>query len=572
MEACSQYVSRKAASAQKHLTSIDAWKLEKTPSAFTPEGQASNYDMEPVPRELWTWSTSTFIAYWMSDLLGVTGWTTVSSFMVLGLNWWESVLAVFVGGVALGVVLSVNALIGARLHTPFAITARSVYGYYFSYFPVVSRMIIGWFWFSINTYQGGLGVGQLIQAIWPSYARLPNHLSPSSGLTSYSFLNFFLFWVVQLPFIFIHPSRLRPLFLAKNIAVPITAIATMAWAVHRAGGQASEILAAKPTMSGLPMWFAFMSAVTSSMGSLSTMACNIGDFSRYSKKPAGAYLQIVIMPVTWSLISVIGAIGSQCTSVMYGQILWQPFDIIAKWQSSPGGRAAAFFASIAWIIGNIGSNITANSISAANDLTTLFPKYINIYRGQWVAATIGVFGFAPWKVLESASNLLSFMNSYSIILAPMAAILSADYVFVKKSKIDVPELYNRARGIYRFKGGFNWRAAVALVCAIGPNMPGMVNAINPAVKIGGAKYVYAIADIFGMTVGASVHVALSKMFPDKRSVIDYNLTAEAALLQHGAATELDKDLDGDLEFSLEAEKGLSEKDKMHDAESFTSAA
>jgi len=80
------------------------------------------------------------------------------------------------------------------------------------------------------------------------------------------------------------------------------------------------------------------------------------------------------MPLIWSLMSMIGAIGSQCTSVIYGETLWQPFDIIAKWQDTPGGRAAAFFASLAWLIGNIGSNITANSISAANDLTTLFPK------------------------------------------------------------------------------------------------------------------------------------------------------------------------------------------------------
>ena len=36
---------------------------------------------------------------------------------------------------------------------------------------------------------------------------------------------------------------------------------------------------------------------------------------------------------------------------------------------------------------------TANSISAANDMATLAPKYINIRRGQYIALTIGVFGF-----------------------------------------------------------------------------------------------------------------------------------------------------------------------------------
>jgi NCS1 family nucleobase:cation symporter-1 len=39
-------------------------------------------------------------------------------------------------------------------------------------------------------------------------------------------------------------------------------------------------------------------------------------------------------------------------------------------------------------------------------MTSLAPKYINIKRGQVVALTVGVFGFAPWKVLDTASNFV----------------------------------------------------------------------------------------------------------------------------------------------------------------------
>jgi NCS1 family nucleobase:cation symporter-1 len=46
-----------------------------------------------------------------------------------------------------------NGYIGATVHTPFAVTARSVYGYYGSRVIVVMRMIIACFWLSINTYQ-----------------------------------------------------------------------------------------------------------------------------------------------------------------------------------------------------------------------------------------------------------------------------------------------------------------------------------------------------------------------------------------------------------------------------------
>jgi NCS1 family nucleobase:cation symporter-1 len=62
---------------------------------------------------------------------------------------------------------------------------------------------------------------------------------------------------------------------------------------------------------------------------------------------------------------------------------------------SHGGRAAAAFGAIGLIIVTLGINISANSISAANDLMSFYPKYINIRRGQLLAAVIGSWGFVP---------------------------------------------------------------------------------------------------------------------------------------------------------------------------------
>jgi NCS1 family nucleobase:cation symporter-1 len=62
---------------------------------------------------------------------------------------------------------------------------------------------------------------------------------------------------------------------------------------------------------------------------------------------------------------------------------------------SHGGRAAAAFSAIGLIIVTLGINISANSISAANDLMSFYPKYINIRRGQLLAAVIGSWGFVP---------------------------------------------------------------------------------------------------------------------------------------------------------------------------------
>jgi nucleobase:cation symporter-1, NCS1 family len=46
-----------------------------------------------------------------------------------------------------------NGLIGARLHIPFTIQARSAYGFYFTY-VIIIRIVISVFWYGIGTYTG----------------------------------------------------------------------------------------------------------------------------------------------------------------------------------------------------------------------------------------------------------------------------------------------------------------------------------------------------------------------------------------------------------------------------------
>ena len=65
------------------------------------------------------------------------------------------------------------------------------------------------------------------------------------------------------------------------------------------------------------------------------------------------------------------------------------------------------------------------------------------------------------------------MSSYSIVLAPIAALLAVDFFVVKKMRLDIYELY-KPDGIYRFAFGWNWRAYIALACGVAPNLPGMI--------------------------------------------------------------------------------------------------
>jgi len=518
----SNKMGRAGATIRQRMTSVSSWRLPREESCIAPDDVWSNKDMDPSPPEYRRWTSWTFFAYWISDLINPGTWATVASFITLGLTWWESCLAIFVGGFLVALVITANGIVGAKVHTPFAVTSRSVFGYWGSKFVVFSRMVIAMFWLSINSWSGGVFISLMIEAIWPQYANLKNSLPTSEGATSADFLSFFLFWLLQLPFVFIHPSKLAWLFNVKAIIVPICALGTLIWAVKAAGGNARGALTGDGVDRAAPgtaRFEAFMYSVTATMGTWATLSLNIGDFSRYCKNPSATYIQLVAVPVLFSVLSIFAAISAACCFVIYGEFLYQPYDIVAKWNTSSGGRAAMFLASLTWALANVTTNITANSISSANDMTSLAPKWINIKRGQLISVTIGVFGFAPWKVLATAGNFLTFMSSYSIVLAPVAGLMAVDFFFVKRQKLDIYELY-RPDGIYRFSKGWNWRAYVALACAVGPNLPGMINAINPAIEIGNIKWIYMVSNLSADAFAISVYLILNAVSVPYDSLVD----------------------------------------------------
>lgn len=336
------------------------------------------------------------------------------------------------------------------------------------------------------------------------------------------------------------------------MAAPITALATMGWCVHKAGGS-GNIFALKATVSGSTKAYLFLSSMSAVTGSWSTLACNIPDFSRYARSSKGQFIQLPFLPIIFTLCAVIGIVTTSATGVIYGTLIWNPLLIIIKWlDNGHGGRAAAFFAAASWYVAQVGTNITANSISAANDLTVLFPRYVNIERGCVIAAIIGGWVIVPWKILSSAQTFLSFMGGYAVFLAPIAGILASDYWLVKKQHIDVPALYN-PDGRYRYWNGINWRALLSLLLAVAPNLPGLGYSIGlqadgtDTVKItAGAKNLYTFDWLFGFTTSIFVYTALSWIFPSNPTLIEHTVYGnEEYVGEEGGAASSDVESAGE---------------------------
>ncbi|ORY84069.1 NCS1 nucleoside transporter family [Leucosporidium creatinivorum] len=496
-------------------------KLPRQPSTLAPEGTYTNADLDPTLPNQRTWGAVTWWTFWVSAAMDSTAWQTGGSLVGIGLDIKHSLIVVLVGNCLIAVPIILNGAIGSQLRIPFPVAARASFGVYFSYFPIISRMILAWFWFGIQTYNGGSAMTQALRAIWPSYNNIANHLPASAGFTTKDMLSFFIFSVVQLPFFFIGPNKLRWFFMAKCIIVPATALGMMGYLVHASGG-GGPLVAQAPTATGSDFSKAWLLSLASVMGNWATLAVNAPDFTRYASSTKAQWMQFPAIPICGLFICLTGIFGASASTTLYGgEALWSPFDILAQWDN----RAAVFFCAVGWMVGGIAGNISTNSISAANDLVTLFPRYINITRGQIITALIGGWAMVPWLVLSSALSFLNFMSGYSVIMAPMAAILSVDYWLVKKRAYHVPELYD-PRGIYRYEAGFNWRAVVTVIACIAPNLPGLINAVNPDIDVGNISWYYAPGFITGYVPACVLYVALNFFFPHFPTLLAAAVTAD----------------------------------------------
>lgn len=162
--------------------------------------------------------------------------------------------------------IAFNGAPGAYLRVPFPVWIRASFGYQFSKFAVVCRMVTALFWHSIQTYTGSLALTVMLSAIWPSYLNIPNHLPVSAGITSQGLLSHFLFWIIQLPFLLVRPHKLKWFFVIKAF-LAITAATGTTIAVCRMAGGSGKIWRQQPTVTGSTRAWLIVSTLTSQTGS-----------------------------------------------------------------------------------------------------------------------------------------------------------------------------------------------------------------------------------------------------------------------------------------------------------------
>jgi NCS1 family nucleobase:cation symporter-1 len=198
------------------------------------------------------------------------------------------------------------------------------------------------------------------------------------------------------------------------------------------------------------------------------------------------------------LYSFIGVAVTCAAVVIFDDILitedapWDPIRLIARLDGSP---ALMIFAQLSILLATLSTNIAANVISPANSFANLWPSKISFKMGGLITGLVGI-AILPWKLLGA---IVGFLLTYGAILGPVVGILIADYFVIRKTNLDLTDLY-RKDGRYR---GVNPVAVVALLTGIVPVLLGL--------KIDELKVLYDTGWFVGFAISFVVYVAGTKL-------------------------------------------------------------
>jgi NCS1 family nucleobase:cation symporter-1 len=455
-------------------------------------GPLINDDLAPVPVAQRKWAVGSFAALWISMSACIPTYMLASSLVdpKIGMNWWQAVLTIFLGNLIVLVPMILNAHAGTKYGIPFPVYCRAAFGIHGANLPAVLRALVACGWFGIQAWIGGDAIYKIILTLFDlKHVPAENRIGINGG----QFVCFLFFWAINIWVIYRGIDTIRFLLNIKAPLLIALGLALLWWAYRNAGGfgpmlsQPSAFEANQPKAG--QFWNYFFPALTGMIGFWATLSLNIPDFSRYAKTQRDQVIgQALGLPSTMALFSFIGVAVTSATTVIFKETLWNPVDVLTRFDS----HTVLITALISLCVATLATNIAANVVSPANDFAHLAPRWISFRVGGYITGVLGVL-MMPWKLVSDPSGyIFTWLVAYSALLGPIGGILIADYFVWRKRELNLPALY-QAHGEYRFFRGFSIVALVAFAAGALPNLPGFLVHVKAVSEDGVPKW---LADLY----------------------------------------------------------------------------
>ncbi|MBI3189562.1 MAG: NCS1 family nucleobase:cation symporter-1 [Ignavibacteriales bacterium] len=465
---------------QQELVEIHVEEIQHSPLI--------NEDIAPTKISQRTWTTYNIAALWIGMSVCIPTYMLASGLIAGGMNWWQAILTIALGNIIVVIPMVLNAHAGTKYGIPFPVLARASFGVLGSNVPALLRAIVACGWFGIQTWIGGQAINAMLVILIPFWKELV--IGP--------WVSFAIFWGMNVYFIIKGTESIRWL---EALAAPfliVVGLALLGWAYVQGGGWGPILSQQSKFQTAGEFWKFFVPSLTGMVGFWATLSLNIPDFSRYAKSQRAQMLgQALGLPPTMTLYSFIGVAVTSATIVIFGEAIWDPVVLLAKFDNP----VIIVLAMISLLVATLTTNIAANVVSPANDFANLFPKKISFKTGGLITAIIGIV-MMPWKLLSDfGTYIFGWLIGYSSFLGPIAGVMIADYFIIRKRKMNLKDLYLR-NGEYEYSRGFNSKAIIAFACGVVVALIGLF--VEPL------RFLYDYAWFVGFGVAFAVYVVLMK--------------------------------------------------------------
>ena len=486
-----------------------------------------NVDLAPVPADRRKWRIGSFAALWISMSACIPTYMLASSLIGGGMNWSQAIITIFLGNLIVVVPMILNAHAGTKYGIPFPVFCRASFGTKGANIPALMRAFVACGWFGIQTWIGGNAIYKIMSVFFPA---LGQSSATAFGISLPQFVCFLFFWGINMLVVYKGIDTIRWLLNIKAPLLIALGLLLLWWAYRHAGGFGpilSQPSAFDPGQPKSGKFFAFfVPALTGMIGFWATLSLNIPDFSRYARSQRDQVVgQILGLPLTMALYSFIGVAVTSATTIIYGETIWDPVDVLTRFQNP----VVLIVAMLALCIATLATNIAANVVSPANDFSHLSPRKISFRMGGLITGIVGVL-MMPWKLVADPSGyIFTWLVGYSALLGPIGGIMIADYYVWRRKHLHLAALY-RADGEYRYTSGFSLIAIFSLLVAILPNLPGFlvtVKLLDSASVLPFFVRLYDYAWFVGFAIAFIVYLALRTLNLDARKDASLPLNMES---------------------------------------------
>src|SRR5271167_2818876 len=392
-----------------------------------PKG-VEQFGIEPVPAELKTVRWHDIFAIIFGFALNPGSMLVGGMAVVSGLSFWGAIGAI-TGGVLLATIAyTIMATVGVDYGLPGQVATRMVYGLRGAkWVPSFLRTIASTYWFAYQTVAGSLAV----VAILDRWTGTPHSLITVSVT----------FAVLQAIVAIIgygtlkHLSRMALPFKIVILSYVLLLMATSG----NPGFSPSEVLAypGKPESNWL-LFVTWMNVVAA--GSL-TMITDASDFCRYTKSRSDMWWGTLLGKVGGGCFAaLLGAYGAAATLGKTANV----FEVVA-------GLSTGWFALLLFLIVIALDNWTINVLNLYTGGLSLSNMFERLGR-FWTTVIISALGIVLSAIPDLASGYTTYVGILGNVFSPIAGVLIADYLLVKRGRIDLVALFEPNGSYWYWKG------------------------------------------------------------------------------------------------------------------------